>query len=242
MKVKIACQLFISAAFWIALYGGAQQAWAALATTTTLALTSGGSPVTTVTSGSVVTLTATVKAGSTPVKPGRVNFCDATAAYCTDIHLLGTAQLTSAGTAALKFRPGIGSHSYKAVFVGTNNDAASSSSASALTVTGKYPTTATIAQSGSAGNYTLTATVAGSVDQPGLASPTGTVSFLDTSNGNSVLGTAALGVGASALGWLNSQTPGRAAIPRSWWWGTSTGTASRTWRWQTRAQPPSTNI
>jgi len=207
MKVKIPCQWFIAAAFGMALCGSAQQAWAALATTTSLAMTSGGSPATMVTSGTVVTLTATVTAGSTPVTPGRVNFCDAAAAYCTDIHLLGTAQLTSAGTAALKFVPGIGSHSYKAVFVGTDSDAASSSSASALTVTGKYPTATTIAQSGSTGNYTLTATVAGYVNETGLTSPTGTVSFLDTSNGNSVLGTAALGTGASALGWLNSQTP-----------------------------------
>ena len=157
--------------------------------------------------GSVVMLTATVTAGSSAVKTGRLNFCDATATYCTDIHLLGTAQLTSAGTAALKLRPGIGSHSYKAVFVGTNSDAASSSSPSALTVTGKYPTTATIAQGGSSGNYTLTATVAGYVNEAGLAAPTGTVSFLDTGNGDSVLGTASLGTGASGLGWLNSQTP-----------------------------------
>ena len=208
MKVKIPCQLLISVAFGMALCGSGQQAWATTATTTTtLAVTSGGNPVTTVTWGSVVTLTATVTAGGTPVTPGRVDFCDATAAHCTDIHRLGTAQLTGAGTAALKFVPGIGSHSYQAVFEGTTSDAASSSSPSALAVTGKYPTTTTIAQSGSAGNYTLTATVAGSVDQAGLASPTGTVSFLDTSNGNAVLGTAALGTGSSAPGWLNSQTP-----------------------------------
>ena len=214
MKVKILCRLLISAALGMALCGGAQRAWAAIATTTTtLAVTSEGSPATTVTSGSIVTLTATVTANSTPVTPGRVNFCDATAAYCTDIHLLGTAQLTSAGTAALKFVPGVGSHSYKAVFVGTNGDATSSSSASALTVTGKYPSAATIAQSGSGGNYTLTATVAGYVNETGLAAPTGTVSFLDTSNGNSVLGTAELGTGASALGWLNSQTPGTGGDP-----------------------------
>ena len=215
MKAKIPCQIFISIAFGMALCGGAQQAWAALATTTTLAVTSGGNPVTTVTSGSVVTLTATVTSGSTPVAPGRVNFCDASAAYCTDIHLLGTAQLTSAGTTALKFVPGVGSHSYKAVFVGTNSDAASSSSVAALTVTGKYPSTTTITQGGVAGNYTLTATVAGYVNETGLAAPTGTVSFLDTSNGNTVLGTAALGTGASALGWLNSQTPATGGDPSS---------------------------
>jgi trimeric autotransporter adhesin len=83
-----------------------QQAWASPATTTTtLAIASAGNA-----SGSVVTLTATVIAGGNPVSPGQINFCDATAKLCTDIHLLGTAQLTGAGTATLKFRPGIGSH------------------------------------------------------------------------------------------------------------------------------------
>ena len=107
----------------------------ATVTTTTLAVTSAGNPVSTVTAGTVVTLTATVKAGITAVTPGQVNLCDATAAHCTDIHLLGTAQLTSAGTAAFKFIPGTGSHSYKAVFLGTSADAASSSSVSTLSVT-----------------------------------------------------------------------------------------------------------
>ena len=105
------------------------------ATTTTLAVMSGGSAVTTVGSYNVVTLTATVKAGATAVTTGQVNFCDAFAAYCTDIHLLGTAQLTSAGTATMNFRPGAGSHSYKAVFAGTYTSTASSSAAAVLTVT-----------------------------------------------------------------------------------------------------------
>jgi hypothetical protein len=87
-----------------------QRAWAAAPTITTLSVTSGGNAVTTVASGSVVTLTATAVAGGTPVTPGQVNFCDATAKFCTDIHLLGTAQLTANGTATLKFRPGVGSH------------------------------------------------------------------------------------------------------------------------------------
>ncbi len=77
-------------------------------TTTTLAVTSGGSAATSVASGSVVTLTASVLSGTANVTTGQVNFCDASAAYCTDIHVLGTAQLTSAGNAVLKFRPGIG--------------------------------------------------------------------------------------------------------------------------------------
>ena len=181
------------------------------ATAATLAVTSGGSAATTVASGSVVTLTASVNAGTTPVTPGQVNFCDASAIQCTDIHLLGTAQLIqsgpNAGTAVLKFRPGAGSHSYKAVFQGTNTYAGSSSSQSALTVTGGAsslnPTTTTITQGGYAGNYTLTATVAGQ----GPVAPTGTVSFLDTSNGNALLRNAALGAGQITLSWLNPQSP-----------------------------------
>ena len=208
MKVKRLCLLLcVSAISVMALCGGAVRAWAApAATTTTLAVTSGGSTVTTVAAGSVVTLTATVKAGAAAVTIGQVKFCDAFA-YCTDIHLLGTEQLTSAGTAVLKFIPGVGSHSYRAVFLGTTSNAGSASSASPpaleVTSTKMYPTTTTIAQSGSAGGYTLTATVTGT---GGLEYPTGTVSFLDTSSGNAVLGTAALGTGTAVPSWTNSQT------------------------------------
>ena len=166
------------ALFGILLLAGLPAAAAGTATTTTLAVTSGGSGVTTVASGSVVTLTATVMAGTTPVNPGPVKFCDATAAYCDDIHILGTAQLTKAGTATFKFRPGVGSHSYKAVFVATKTDAGSASGTATLTVTltGLYPTATAIAQSGSPGNYTLTATVGG----VGPLAPTGTVSCSST--------------------------------------------------------------
>ncbi|WP_263351093.1 FG-GAP-like repeat-containing protein [Acidicapsa acidisoli] len=175
--------------------GGSLPGWGSASTTTTLTATSGGKAVTTSPSGIAVTLTATVVAGSTAVTPGQVEFCDATAKYCTDIHLLGVAQLTSAGTATLKFMPGVGSHSYKAVFLGTTGNAPSSSNASALTVagTGSYPTMTSIAQSGSAGNYTLTATVSGN---EGIL-PTGTVSFLDAANANYVLGTESLTLDSS---------------------------------------------
>jgi hypothetical protein len=172
-------------------------------TSTTLAVTAAGAPVTSVASSTVVTLTATVSAGTTALTAGQVKFCDATATYCEDIHLLGTAQLTSAGTAVLKLIPGMGSHSYKAVFVATNADQQSSSSPSALTVTASNPSTATIAQSGTPGDYALTSTVVGQ----GLLSPTGTVSFLDTSSGNALLGSAALGHNQTTLSWLNSQSP-----------------------------------
>jgi Bacterial Ig-like domain (group 3)/FG-GAP-like repeat len=187
------------------------------ATTTALAVSSDGSEVTTVTSGSVVTLTATVLAGSTPVTVGEVNFCDAASTFCTGVHLIGSAQLTSGGTAALKFIPAFGSHSYEAVFAGNGTDAASSSPASPLTVTaaGKSSVVTTLAQSGSAGNLTLTATVAGSVTNSASPAPTGSVSFIDTTQGNSVLGTGTLGSGTFGENWTVSQTPQVGANPKT---------------------------
>jgi hypothetical protein len=173
---------------------GLLPAWAAPAPTiTTLSVTSGGNAVTTVAPGSVVTLTAIVMAGGTPVTPGQVNFCDATAKFCTDIHLLGTAQLTANGTATLKFRPGVGSHSYKAVLAEPAGLGPSASTASSLTVTasqgpGQLPTTTYLEASGVPNIYSLMATVPGN----GNTLPTGMVSFVDASNGDAVLGTAAL--------------------------------------------------
>jgi Bacterial Ig-like domain (group 3)/FG-GAP-like repeat/FG-GAP repeat len=162
------------------------------ATTTALAVSPTSSPGSPLAPKIVVTLTATVTAaGATPVHPGLVTFCDATP--CKGLAIVGTAQLTSAGTAVLRFIPGGGSHSYHAVFAGTTTYATSSSTPQAVTVSSPplFPTTAGIAASGSAGNYTLTAIVVG-IGRATLA-PTGSVSFIDTTNGNSVLGTATLG-------------------------------------------------
>ena len=175
-------------------------------TTASLAVTSSGVVVTSVKAGRVITLTATVEAGTTAVKQGQVNFCDATAAYCTDIHILATAQLTSSGTATYKLRPGIGRHSYKAVFVGTNSYARSISSASPLTVTGTtgpFATATSIAETGAWGNYTLTGTV---TEAGGTVAPTGTVSFLDASKGNSVLAIGSLGTAVAGVGWPNPKS------------------------------------
>jgi hypothetical protein len=203
MHARLSSRLFLVIALTASFQCLAPIVRGATATTTTLAATSGGVRVATVASGTVVTLTATVRAGSARLTRGQVNFCDASATYCTDIHLLGSAQLTSAGTATYRFRPGIGSHCYKAVFVGTKINAGSNSAASALRVTGKDPTTTTLAVGGSPGNYSLTATVTG---LDGITPPTRSVSFLDTSNGNAVLRTAALTPGPPALQLLSSQT------------------------------------
>jgi Bacterial Ig-like domain (group 3)/FG-GAP-like repeat len=158
------------------------------ATTTGLAVTSGGNAVTQVVYGNAIELTATVTANGAAVAPGQVEFCDATVNYCTDIHLLGLAQLSAAGTATITLIPAVGPHSYRAVFLGTHTDAGSSSAVSTLATTPPvlYPTTTDLTASGNPGDYTLTATITGGHPVP----PTGTVTFIDTSNANYVLGTA----------------------------------------------------
>jgi N-acetylneuraminic acid mutarotase len=169
--------------------------------TVTLKLTAAGSAVASVTSGTVVTLTATVKVGSTAVTSGKVNFCDATVPHCTDIHILGSAQLTSAGTAVVKLRPRLGTNSIKAVFEGKWSYATGTSAPSSLNVTGT--TTTSLAQSGTAGNFTLSATVAASGSR---TAPTGSVTFVDATNGNAVLGSASLGADTAAQTFAEQNT------------------------------------
>ena len=96
-QLTIACLLLVT---WCSAFTGIAVAQTKSATGSTLVITSNGKTVSSVTAGSVVRLTAHVSAGATAVTPGQVNFCDASATSCTDIHLLGTAQLTAAGTAA----------------------------------------------------------------------------------------------------------------------------------------------
>ena len=160
----------------------------------------------------MVTLTATVQAGATTLKLGQVNFCDATAASCTDIHLVGTAQLTSAGSAVLRFRPGPGSHSYKAVFLGTLDGAGSASAAVGLTVGPRPPglqttfTVAAVTGPNTTNAYALSANVGTKGDIP----PSGAVSFsgiLNTTNAYSVPGTATLRPVGGGTGFLNVPVP-----------------------------------
>jgi hypothetical protein len=171
-------------------YSDLLQAHAQATTAISLTVTYGGSAATTVTAGDVVQLTATVAAGSAAVSPGQIKFCDATAPYCFDLYLLGTAQLRSDGTAVLKFHPPVGSHSYNAVFVGTNQYNSSVSAASSLSVvlSGTHKTTTTIEFDNLAGGqYKLYASV--TAYGRGLPPLTGSVSFVDTSADNAVVGT-----------------------------------------------------
>jgi hypothetical protein len=171
---------------------------------TSLTITSGDAAVSTVPAQTVVTLIANVNSATSTLPVGQVSFCDAAAPVCSDIHLLGTVQLAN-GSALFSFVPGVGAHSYKAVFLGTGNNAASASPAVPLTVTGaKLATTTSIMQSGGVGNYTLTArTVGTGVGTP----PTGTISFLNQTSSNAVLATATLGSAASALNFANPSNP-----------------------------------
>jgi hypothetical protein len=53
--------------------------------TTALAITSNGTPATSITQGTVATLAATVSQSGFPGALGQVAFCDAAAPFCTDI-------------------------------------------------------------------------------------------------------------------------------------------------------------
>jgi trimeric autotransporter adhesin len=185
----------LAAIQWMAL----ASAWAqAPATVTTLAIAPATGQQTTVAPGSVITLTAAVTAAGKPVIQGQVNFCDTTPNHCTDVHLLGTAQLTNAGTATLRFVPGVGSHSYTAVFVGTGILAPSTSAAALATVTGTYSTSTSLTASGVPGNYSLNATV---VSAGGALPPAGDVGFFDTTNANALLATQLLVPNSTHVTW-----------------------------------------
>ena len=169
-------------------------------TSTTLAISATSVPYKT-----PITLTATVTAANSPVTAGLVLFCEATAKFCENNSALGIAQLTfPAATASVKIGSGpIGNHSYKAVFRANNTYASSQSNTVTYTVAGTYSSTTTLASSGSIGNYTLNATVEG-VDSL-AAGPTGTISFLDASTGNSLLGTENLSVSTLSTTFIQLQ-------------------------------------
>src|SRR6516164_4370691 len=167
--------------------GGA--AYATTPTTTTLSISSTSVPYKT-----PIVLTATVTAGGSPVTTGLVLFCDASAPQCeTNSPLLGIVQLTAANaTAVVKIGSGPqGIHSYKAVYRANNTYASSTSNTVSYTVQGTYGSNTALAKSGVVGNYTLAANITG-IGSVSIG-PSGTVSFLDTSAGNNVLGTQTLG-------------------------------------------------
>ncbi len=159
----------------------------------TLTVTSSGSAVTSVPSGTEVTLAVSATASGSPVNPGTVTFCDVFAyGLSGQCGALGSAQLTSSGTASIIVRPGIGTHSLQAIFAGTQSDGAGASIPAPLTVTGKYPTsTGPFSQEILTDNsWRVSVNVLGTA--PAQHFPSGTVQFLDQSNGNAVVATALL--------------------------------------------------
>ena len=161
-------------------------AQAQIGTSTALKITVQGNQVTSVSSGTVVTLTAIVSAGGLPVNPGQVTFCDGVGTRCAYV---GSAQLKSSGSAGISFMATAGNHSYEAIFAGKLGVLGSTSAPAALTATPvvPYQSMTAIVPTGSDGSYTLNTFVGGN----GQQLPAGTVSFTD---GASVIGTQTLGV------------------------------------------------
>lgn len=141
-------------------------------------------PISRVTAKTVVTLTASVSSGSATVYPGTINFYD----NSVSPKLIGTAQLKSDGTGSIKLIPGVGTaHKYSAAFQQQSAFGASVSTLQSVTVTAPasaYSATNAITATG-AGVYALT----GTLTAFGSSVPTGTMSFLDTSNANALIGT-----------------------------------------------------
>ena len=133
--------------------------------------------------------------------------------------LLGTTQLNSAEKVEFHLRPGVGSYSCKAEFLGTPRAivpyAGSVSTVATLNVTGQIPTATTISQSGSSGNYTLTASAYGFTKSKSVEMPTGTISFLDTTTNNSVLATATLASSGSGPALVDTTNPAVGNEPSS---------------------------
>ena len=170
----------ISCALFSVLAPGRVLAVTSFPTTTVLNVSPGTSIA-----GTAVTLTATVSSEGHPVSPGLVLFCDAAAPHCTDIHILGQAQLTRSGIATVKLRLGIGEHNVKSEFRGTNVYAPSNSSAQVLAVTGRYETSTDL--------FVDQQTFYARVTSGGTSPFMGTVSFLDATNRNISVASAPLG-------------------------------------------------
>jgi hypothetical protein len=163
----------------------------ATATATTTTLTTGSK---TVNSHTITTLTAKVAATgtTTAVTQGLVRFYDGKL-------LLGTSQIVYSGTkythgaAYFSAELGAGTHSITAAFAGTATYASSTSAAASVVIAGGTTST-TLSSTGTAGNYTLSSHVVGN----GPAAPTGTVSFVDQTSSNAVIGSATLGTATLA--------------------------------------------
>jgi hypothetical protein len=182
----------------LALVTAGPAAWATSSTTTTL-FTTPQNP----SSGSVITLTAQVSSFEYTVAVGSVTFFDT---YNGVTEALGTVQVQSAGssnpgTAILKTEVGgVGGHQFVATYNGTAFFITSSSSSQAVSFVAPYRSAVALSSTGSGNNYTLT----GTVSAFGPSTPTGSVTFTDTTS-NVVLGTATLNSATLLTGFTSSQ-------------------------------------
>jgi len=163
-------------------------------TTTTLAISPPVPLGSGIFTGSVITVEATVTDSGTPVGAGTVSLCFAAATACTESNRLGSAQVVSSGagrgTATLRIRLGAGSNDIKAFYSGTSTETSNVSGTVTVHVSspGGSASTTTISDTGSVGAYTFSGTVTGAGGLP----LTGTINFLDSSNGNYPVGSATL--------------------------------------------------
>ncbi len=142
----------------------------------------------TVTQGSPTTLSATVTANGNGVNPALVQFYDASSSP----QLLGTASTNSSGVATLVRVLSPGAHVIHAVFTGQaagNTGVTSGTQTATVTGNGTLATMTGLNLLGVPGGYTLSAPVSLS----GGSTPTGTVNFLDATNGSAVIGTGSVG-------------------------------------------------
>jgi hypothetical protein len=169
---------------------------AATVTSTTLTISVAGNSVTSISSPIAVTLTATVSASGTPVKPGQVLFCDQSVnTRCSGRAFLGMAQLVSGGTGTVASRFGFGSHMLQAKFIGTTTYSASQSAQ--VSFQQRWPPGASFTHISSTpgivtGTYNLTVQLNGLANLGSPPIPSGTVTFVDATNSNAVVASGTL--------------------------------------------------
>jgi hypothetical protein len=178
-------------------------------TTTALSITLNGGLASTVPYGSAIRFNAQVNAAGGGTAIGHVLFCNADAPHCTGPNQLGSAEVSPGGLATLLTRPTIGTHHYKAEYVGTTTYTLSTSPTIAITVTGQVPTSTAIASSGAVGNYALTGQVTGSA----ISAPTGTMAFQDATAGNGQIASATLSNPAVAASFALTASPSAEGEP-----------------------------
>ncbi len=150
-----------------------------------------------------MTMTAQVSSSEVTVAGGTVTFVDT---YNGVSETLGTVQVQSTngipGVAILETEVGgVGSHQFVATYNGTSTFGTSASTAQAVNFLAPYLSATALAYTGSAPNYTFTATVSAF----GPLAPTGNVTFTDTTS-SVTLGTAPLNAGTLLTGFAPYQS------------------------------------